>query len=127
MNKETKLKRAIYQSRKTTMKSTTLNRSVEVLDGSLPRSTEITLLLNSRLRRPEERLRPQLPPPKNLRAKKVRKVKEVTPRAKPRRRRKKRRRPLLKPHLATLNQLTSLSSQLLMSLITTNNKILKES
>lgn len=125
MNKETKLKRAIYQSRKTMMKSTTLNRSVEVLDGSLPRSTEITLLLNSRLRRPGERLRPQLPPPKNLRAKKVKK--EVTPRAKPRRRRKKRRRPLLKPHLATLNQLTSLSSQSLTSLITTNNKILKES
>ena len=94
----------------------------------MPRSTEITLLLNSRPRRLGERLKPQLPPPKNLRAKKVRKVKkEVTPRVKPRRRRKKRRRPSLKPHLATLNQLTSLSSQSLTSLITTNSKILKES
>jgi hypothetical protein len=93
-SKETKPKKAIYQSKKTMMRSITQNLSVEDRDGSLPRSTEIILPNNSKRKRPEEKLRQQLPPQKNLKVKraKVKKVEEM-PREKPRKRRKRRRRP----------------------------------
>jgi hypothetical protein len=57
----------------------------------LPKSIEITLLNNSKKRKPEEKLRPPLLPLRNPRAKKVKKERVVMPRERPRKKRKRRR------------------------------------
>lgn len=96
MSKETKLKKDIYQSKKITMKSTTLNLSVEALDGSLPKSIEIILQNSSKKRKLEEKLRPQPLLLRNPRVKREKKVKVVvTPKKEEvmlKKRKKKRRR-----------------------------------
>jgi len=87
----------------------------------LLRSIEIILLPNSKLRRLEERLKPQLPLLKSLREKKVKKEKPRKEAVTLKKKRKRKRRPLFKvvSQLVMLNLLTSLSNQSLMSKITT--------
>lgn len=124
MSKAIKPKKVIFRSKKITMKSTMPSLLEEDQDGNLLRSIGIISQNNSKKRKLEERLRLLQPLLKREKVKKekLKKV-EVTLREKLKRRKKKRRKPLPK---AILNQRTLSLSQLLTSLITTNNKISKE-
>ena len=91
MSKEIKHKKAIYQSKKTTMKSIMPSLLVEDQDGSLLKSIEITLLNNSKKKKLEERLRPLPPLPRKAKVKKVRKEKKVRAVVMPKKEKLKRR------------------------------------
>lgn len=127
MSKAIKPKKVISQSKKITMKSTMPSLLEEDQDGNLLRSIEIFSQNNSKKRKLEERLRLLPPLLKRAKREKVKKEKlkkeEVTLREKLKRRKKKRRKPLSR---AMVSQQTLSLSQLLTSLITTNNKISKE-
>ena len=88
MNKVIRLRKAISQLRKTTMKSTMPSLSEEDQDGSLPRHTEITLPNNSKKKKLKKLPRPPLKKVERVKKEKVEKLKKAV-KLKKRRKRKK--------------------------------------